>query len=51
MRANKRSQIDTLEIKIFRAATLKLVYKLTGPPKKCKCFSESAFLKVTVSVE
>ena len=31
---------STLEIKIFCAATLELVYKLTGPPKKCKCFSE-----------
>ena len=38
MRANKRSQIDTREI--ICAAKLELVYKLTGPPKKCKCFSE-----------
>ena len=36
-----RSQIDTREIKIFCAVTLELVYKLlTGPPQKCKWFSE-----------
>ena len=40
VRANNFLKL-TLEIKIFCAATLELVYKLlTGPPQKRKCFSE-----------